>query len=358
MIATTVFDGGASVGKNSSGPQVGSTLPAYAYYAALEKQLPLQAGIEWDFAYSPIQLTASKPGDQVAFATVDAFVPLIDCQVLETTVGPLTPLDNPLVAAAEPGSLSFPIMFSGGPCEFWPSLSYGGNITENTGEKTRYISGVQNPVACASSAALGASTQPLDAWTMYLVSDWHCSSTFCNITQAVSAACRPSHVLAKANATVDIRPAKRMSANIIDLEQAKSEKRTIPGLSNAAMLNAFSSMTDWSDSFLAVIPNNSQLVSSAVFQLMTLEMGSDPEILFNGPLMKLALEKVYKGVMSQYGQQVLAKTAAVPLRGTSTREEDQLFIQEGALWAMTIAFTCLMGVCVLLLVKRPKPLLP
>jgi hypothetical protein len=363
MVATTTFNATRIPGKDQANrTESGSNLPFYAYFATLTKELSLQPGVDWEFAYSTIDVKDAVPGSTIASAKVDAFVPLIECEELKTSIGALEPmkdLASPGSNTTIPGMYQFPISLHGGPCNHWPPQMAGGNISDNPDEPPRSISGLNLPVYCESGLGTNATSKALDSWQLYFIADYQCTNTFCNITQATAVTCRTSHVMAKANAKLEMGESKHMSADIIDLGHALMENHTLPGLTDADVLTAFSAIDSWNEAFLTNVVNSSQLVASSLFSLLVLQEGkADLELLFDGARTKAAIVSVFKGVMAQYAQQRLTASAHIGVIGKLSFTENRLLVQTSAVWTLAIGFCCILGLLGFLIFKQPQAPLP
>jgi hypothetical protein len=356
--ATTFFNGSGYNETNSVG--VDDPSLAYTAYAVMNQHLPYSEGMKSDLAYQSVVYPANSSSTNASIiAEVNAFFPHFDCELAKAymTMPSANDTDEWTEAAINATSAS---------CNLMAPYGYS-SINIPCDPRTyacspRVLTGGSTVAKCPNSASL----YPDPHWELLTISDIRCNQTFAkhstyddgylpNITkwsidiQVSAILCQSSYTMEKALVTYDLTQSPPQVNVKGPLTRTNA---TLPGFSNADLV------TEFEGALIGAVPAFGDGMGGTFFGLMSDLSGGGLAALLNGTAMGLAAEKAFQNIAVQIAKRDLLHPTMSSLEGRLAYSEQRLYIRGFSLWVMVAGFTTMAALSCVVMVARPKNVVP
>lgn len=362
-------------------PSTFSSFPVYAYYGSLTQGVPLDNGLTLDLAYSTLTLDtkSSLPDGATIEATVDAFVPTLECKQLDLTVDTPRVVDdsNAADALAESANISLTIK-AGDACSGTSSVQVPADDPYTEITPDRQVLGTLQQIYCGSpNASEPDSDGPIGI--LFTATDiTYQQSLFENATDLAGGTftiasnvsrtlntitnifCTASYTITQIKTTNDTRLVD--SSQAISIESVdNASNNTLPQLSDWNLTSIYTQSSVAAQALFGDTINQDTISdSSAMFQLMALAQGSDDiDVLLDAPRMMTAAQQTYKGIISQYAHQNLRATSSSPAEDASASvNTPRLRVNDISVWTMGPLSGLLALLSIALIFIAPRRVVP
>jgi hypothetical protein len=352
----------ALFGLRSSGVNADDPMLAYNYYAMLSRDILASPGVTRSLAYSNFIVQGSIPQGAILSTEVDAFVPSLVCQTLDTSTKRRSFARQQEISHDSNGNAKLVLSYDGSVCKTAGSISMSMLDPWNQTCPPRQIATFENLQGfCDSDEPAFGFFLAEFVYAQQFGENGTIMDASINVPTVNGIVCSPSYAFERLRITYNTTDQNISNPQIRLLGTPSTMNRTSPqfpmgspGLSYAfySALSAASNIFGNTGPSVLVPFEESP---DTLFHLMATSQGhTDLEILLDVERMKDAATLTFKGIISQYAHSYLKEETNEGIRGEAFYLKDRIHLRLSSLWAMVAGFGVMAGLTVGVLLLRPS----